>query len=140
MRVYRVDNAFIFKTIEMKNENEIPCSIWIQKDGLEGNTLLILKNNKTPIVAGGNPDDYECTVVDLSFNEDLNNKIKNAISSMDKVFTVDNGRTDATTWFGDDFEELDYKIIRDLREFLSGIGVEDSQMTVIDKFLESEGK
>ncbi|MGL4451171.1 MAG: hypothetical protein ACRCTZ_08285 [Sarcina sp.] len=142
MRVFKIDNdAFILKTNEIQNGVEVPCSVWIQNGGLEGQKILILKNNLTPIVSGGSEDDYECTIVDLSFNADLNGRFKEVFKSMDGILSVDNGKSDATTWFDDEsFEDTDYRIIEKLKELLIGLGFSEDELKLLTNFLENEVK
>lgn len=142
MRVFKIDNdAFILKTTELQKGIEIPCSVWIQKEGLEGSKILILKNNKTPIASGTNDEDFECTIVDLSFNTDLNDAFKRVFKAMTGILTVDNGLIEATSWFNEDsFEDADYRIIEKFKELLVGIGLPEDELGLLNDFLQNEVK
>lgn len=135
MRVYKLDNKAI---IIKKTINDIPCSIWIQEDGVEGNAILLMKNNETPIISGGNEEQYEVNIVDLSFNEDLNNIFKQIILNAKKILTIDNGVIHATTWFNENFTSEDYQLIKELKELLIGVGYQDDELTLINNFLKGE--
>lgn len=128
--------AFIFKIGKVVNGEEINYSILTQLCGMEGASMLMLRNNESPITNNGKDEDFEKDiVVDGAFDATLNAEIKKVFTGIDVVLVIDNGSTDANNDFDQKFIKEDIEVIEEIKNTLVGIGIDEGSLTAINTAL-----
>lgn len=128
--------AFIFKIGKVVNGEEINYSILTQLCGMEGASMLMLRNNESPITNNGKDEDFEKDiVVDGAFDATLNAEIKKVFTGIDVVLVIDNGSTDANNDFDQKFIKEDIEVIEEIKNTLTGIGIDEGSLTAINTAL-----